>query len=104
MFLTYVSKANEVWALVGENGYVMMEIMEGQCLPVWPHSQLVQCWHRAQTMDATPQVITLDDFLLTWLPGLEKNNIAIAIFPAAENEAEMLLTAEELKLSLTESR
>ncbi|MCW8090604.1 DUF2750 domain-containing protein [Alteromonas sp. ASW11-130] len=100
LFLTYVAKAGEIWALVGNNGYVMMEMLEGSCLPVWPHKQLVQCWHRSAKTDAMPQPISLDEFLVTWLPGLEKNNTSVAVFPTAEHEAEMLLTANELKSHL----
>ncbi len=103
LFLSYVNKAQEVWTLVGDNGYVMIEAAEGSSLPVWPHQQLVQCWYRTQKTDATPRVVSLQEFLDTWLPGLAKNQIQVVVFPAAENDAEMVMTAEELTLSLTES-
>ncbi len=103
LFLSYVSKAGEVWTLVGTDGYVMMEAAEGSALPVWPHQQLVQCWYRTQHTDASPSAIPLNEFVETWLPGLAKNQTNVVVFPASENSAEMVMTADELKLSITES-
>ncbi|MCW8108759.1 DUF2750 domain-containing protein [Alteromonas ponticola] len=103
LFLQYVDKAGEVWVLLGENGYVMMETLEGHCLPVWPHQQLVSCWHQSQKSEASAKSIGIEEFLQTWLPGLDKNNTTLAIFPAAENEAAIIVTAEAFKLSLSET-
>ncbi|AXR06230.1 DUF2750 domain-containing protein [Salinimonas sediminis] len=109
LFLQYVGKANALWTLAGESGFIMLEPEDessedniGALLPIWPHQDLIGLWSRAQETGASPTSIDLEDFINTWLPGLATNDVALVVCPVGEDQTGMVLSANELLQSLTE--
>ncbi|QJR79497.1 DUF2750 domain-containing protein [Alteromonas pelagimontana] len=103
LFLQYTVKAKEVWVLIGESGYVMLESTDTISLPVWLHKDTVTLWERADMQPATAQAVSLESFLTTWLPGLQNNETTLVIAPAGSDQPGMVLTANELRDSLREA-
>lgn len=108
LVLDYADTAQQVCLLQGQEGFVMMapEPQDGEndfeaLLPVWPHADLVPLWASPDMSNATVTTLALHEFVDTWLPGLEKNNIGLVVFPVS-GEAHMVLSAQELADSLEE--
>ena len=109
LFLHYVEKAGQVWMKQGCDGYVMIAPDQADAvadfsaiLPLWPHKDLVHLWAPADSQNSEPADVSLEDFRETWLPGLQKNNIGLLLFPTDE-DAGVVLSADELSDSLFES-
>ncbi|QPG04531.1 DUF2750 domain-containing protein [Salinimonas marina] len=115
LLLQYTLKAEEVWTLAGDSGFVMLESDPAEAaadneteqhgnalLPIWPHRDLIGLWTRAQETGATPTPIKLEEFMQSWLPGLASNQVDLVVFPVGAEQTGMVLSAEELQQSLNE--
>lgn len=108
LFLQYVEKAGQVWMKLGKEGFVMIEPTDADgianfsaILPLWPHKDLVHLWAASNSQDSEPAELSLSEFCNTWLPGLQKNNIGLLIFPTDEDTG-VVLSAQEMRESLSE--
>ena len=45
--------------------------------------------------------ITLDEFMQTWLPGLEKNGVELVMFPTTSDVENLVMTADDLASELS---
>ncbi|MDP5056655.1 MAG: DUF2750 domain-containing protein [Marinomonas hwangdonensis] len=90
------AKANErVWSLSNEEGFVMVETDEGDCVMVWPDAEFASQWAVEDWDDCEPVSVSLEQFKTQWLPSLALDKITVAVFPNIEDEGK-LSTAEEL--------
>ncbi len=90
------AKTNErVWSLSNEEGFVMVETDEGDCVMVWPDAEFASQWAVEDWDDCEPVSVSLEQFKTQWLPSLALDNITVAVFPNIEDEGK-LSTAEEL--------
>ncbi len=103
LFLDYVEKAEAVWLLKGEQGFVMLAQDGVERLPVWPHYDLVAAWVSDEPQAVEPVSISLQQFRQDWLPGLGKNGIELVLFPCRKDEENSVLNAEELLASFDDS-
>ncbi len=99
-FIDQVKSSQQVWSLSNDEGFVMVETDEGNCVMVWPDLDFATQWAIDEWSDCEPIAITLDEFKTNWLPSLEADNIEIAVFPNIEDEGK-LITANALNLSLS---
>ena len=115
LLLQYTLKAEEVWTLAGDSGFVMLESEPAEAeadseieqhtnalLPIWPHRDLIGLWTRAEETGATPTPIQMEEFVQTWLPGLASNQVDLVVFPVGAEQTGMVLSADELQQSLSE--
>nr|WP_246601038.1 DUF2750 domain-containing protein [Alteromonas antoniana] len=100
LFLDYVEKAQAVWLLKGNDGFVMMAGEEGERLPVWPHFDLASAWNGETEANTEAVSISLSQFVQDWLPGLGKNQIELVLCPSRIEKEDPVLSAEELLASL----
>ncbi|TDO98676.1 DUF2750 domain-containing protein [Marinomonas balearica] len=98
-FVTAVKDSKEVWSLSNEEGYVMVETDDGDCVMVWPDAEFAAQWAVDEWDDCEPIAVSLEEFRTTWLPSLEQDNITLAVFPNIEDEGK-LTSASELKVLL----
>ncbi|MEW9798637.1 DUF2750 domain-containing protein [Alteromonas sp. CYL-A6] len=102
LFLTYIPKSDEVWLLQGDAGFLMMEEAGQTLLPVFPHRDLAQRWcddktaAGEQTGESQPVAVPLTAFCDTWLPGLDKNAVALLVFPVVGAENDHLVSAADM--------
>ncbi|MEQ5808118.1 DUF2750 domain-containing protein [Alteromonas sp. NFXS44] len=102
LFLQYSTKAQSVWLVKGEEGFVMFENDGAVVLPVWPHKDLINTWEVAAHTTLTAEKVALDTFMETWLPGMAANNTHVCVFPLTSDDAGIIMTASELADSLQE--
>lgn len=91
-----------LWGLFGEKGWLLLQAEEDACLPIWAHESCAKAWVRGDFPDCQPKQISLDDWQQQWLPGMAENGTLILVFPLAEDEEGIMLTAQELADSLQE--
>ncbi|WP_111638267.1 DUF2750 domain-containing protein [Marinomonas shanghaiensis] len=90
------AKATElVWSLSNEDGFVMVETDDGDCVMVWPDAEFASQWAIEDWDDCEPVSVTLTTFKNEWLPSLAADKITVAVFPNIEDEGK-LSTAQEL--------
>lgn len=99
-FVKQVKTSEQVWSLSNEEGFVMVETDEGDCVMVWPDADFAAQWAVDDWDDCEPVSVPLTEFKTNWLPSLEADNIDIAVFPNIEDEGK-LIKANELAEALT---
>lgn len=92
-----IQETGQVWGLMGNEGWVMVELESQTCLPLWPDEESVASWQRKDLPDSKPQAIALDEFKNTWLPGLKKNNVALVLFPTGTLREGIVTGSDELR-------
>lgn len=109
LFLDYIHKAREVCLVQGEQGFIMLADEDGERLPVFPHRDLAQRWlddmapADSSMSQGTPVIVSYDEFGVTWLPGLQKNNVALVVFPVVGADSDHVVSAGELEADLKDS-
>lgn len=91
-----VKEHQSVWSLSNEEGFVMVETDDGDCVMVWPDADFAAQWAVEEWDDCEPVEISFETFTTLWLPSLEKDNVTLAVFPNIEDEGK-LTTAAEMK-------
>lgn len=99
-FVKQVTASEQVWSLSNEEGFVMVETDEGDCVMVWPDADFAAQWAVDDWDDCEPVSVPLAEFKANWLPSLEADKIDIAVFPNIEDEGK-LIKANELAEALT---
>ncbi|MDE8602541.1 MULTISPECIES: DUF2750 domain-containing protein [Marinomonas] len=94
-FVEQAKASQLVWSLSNEEGFVMVETDDGDCVMVWPDADFASQWAIEDWDDCEPVSVSLDMFKTEWLPSLALDNITVAVFPNIEDEGK-LSTAEEL--------
>lgn len=94
-FVAQVKASEQVWSLSNEEGFVMVETDDGDCVMVWPDAQFASQWAIEDWEDCEPVAVSLETFKNEWLPSLKMDNITVAVFPNIEDEGK-LSTAQEL--------
>lgn len=101
-FINSVKASKVVWSLSNEDGFVMVETDEGDCVMVWPDADFAAQWAVDEWDDCEPVEVSLETFQTMWLPSLEQDNITLAVFPNIEDEGK-LSSAAELKALLVDA-
>ncbi|WP_181898365.1 DUF2750 domain-containing protein [Alteromonas aestuariivivens] len=101
LFIQYVQKAQQVWLLQGDAGFVMVEHGDSVCLPVWPHQDLAKAWSLSSQQPARQISVELSTFVQTWLPGLMANQTELLIFPAGPATDALALDGDEVTKALS---
>ena len=78
-FIQRVCDWEEVWTLRAEDGYVVMgDNVGNQYIPVWPAARFAAQYGGA---GEEPAAIALDVWIERWLPGMERDQTGVAVFP-----------------------
>lgn len=94
-FIEQAKTTGVVWSLSNEEGFVMVETDDGDCVMVWPDAEFASQWAIEDWDDCEPVSVSLETFKGEWLPSLALDNITVAVFPNIEDEGK-LSTAQEL--------
>ncbi len=106
-FISKVTRHGLLWVLKGEKGLLLLESEGEVCLPLWPHPSYAADWAKDELADYAPQSITLPVWLEHWAAGLEKDHVAVAVFPLPDaagivEDASELADALQAKLAAEE--
>ena len=94
-FLMKQLKTQEaLWILTDEHGAVMLNSEDEDCIPVWPGSEFAERWATGEWDKCKPMSINLNTWQEKWLPGLEDDDIAIAVFPGQQEDGIVLFPYE----------
>lgn len=93
---------NELWGLLGENGWLLLQAEDDACLPIWPHESFAKSWVKDDFPDCTPERIDLDAWIKQWLPGMKNNGTFVLMFPLGEDEEGIMLDASEVLTCFSE--
>lgn len=97
-----VASQGKIWSLRSDRGWVMVSTDQEECLPVWPSEDFARPWINRDWSDCEPVAIELDDWVKRWLPGMQGDGIAIAVFPGTGEDG-MVVDPEELRASLIQA-
>lgn len=103
LVISYIVKAKEIWLVQGAEGFVMFEDGENVQLPVFPHRDLAQKFVDMNEIEGQCVNVTMGEFTETWLPGLGNNGVELVMFPTTSDVENLVMTAEELALELSNS-
>ena len=96
--LDTVVREAKVWILSSDKGMVMMSSEGEQCLPVWPHPDFAADWATGDWEDCSPEPVDLQAWTERWLPGMENDELTLAVFPTSDEETLVIPPGEMLQL------
>jgi hypothetical protein len=76
-----VADEEALWSLRGQEGWILAGEAGRKLVPVWPHPRYASACATGDWAGADPAAIPLDEWLAVWLPGLERDGRAVAVFP-----------------------
>src|SRR5947208_1756900 len=81
-FVKHVADWEEIWSLKNVDGWVMLgSDKEQEHVPVWPHPEYARMVAVGSWADCAPEVISLDNWLERWIPGMIRDQRLVAVFP-----------------------
>ena len=76
-----VADLEEIWGLAYD-GWALSEDDSGQmAVPVWPEADFAAACATGDWAGMQPKPIALADFFEKWIPGMERDNRMVAVFP-----------------------
>ena len=83
--LKHIQDNQQIWTIVDDEGVMLLISDDEDCIPVWPAEAFVKEWINNDWAHCKAHAITLADWKEKWLPGLEEDEISIAMFPLAHD-------------------
>ena len=80
-FVKRVADTEELWSLRAADGWVLAGDPTRELVPVWPHPRYAAACVSGAWAGSEPAVISLEQWLAEWLPGIARDRRAIAVFP-----------------------
>ncbi len=102
--ISRVVETGELWILTDQQGSVMLNTDDEDCVPVWPDLEFAEQWATGDWSDCEAMPITLKQWNHRWTPGLEEDGFAVIVFPlpgASGDEDGLVVWPEELDMMLT---
>ena len=93
MFET-VQEFKQVWILNDDDGCVMLSNEDDVCVPVWPERIYAEAWATGEWEKCTAKAIPIKDWQSRWTPGLEQDDLLIAVFPTEDDDGTILFPDE----------
>ncbi|HAT41365.1 MAG TPA: DUF2750 domain-containing protein [Rheinheimera sp.] len=100
--LNAVVDLEQIWILSDGEGFSALDAGDERCIPIWPHAELAQLWVNGELAGFTPTAIDLSTFLDKWIPGLEGDELMIAVFPHPTQDG-IVLEPVDLRDALEEA-
>lgn len=99
-FIELTLSDGQVWVLRDDEGCLMINAGDEDCIPVWPSSEAAAACAIADWKGFEPLAVAMPDWLEKWLPGMEKDQRVVAVFPNLAGES-LVVAAEELLHEMT---
>src|SRR5215510_1212388 len=82
-----VADQDEVWSLLQDGGWALAGSDDGrQLVPVWPHLKYAALCANGAWAGYEPKAISLETWLNRWIPGMERDNRRVAVFPTPNDK------------------
>ena len=98
-FLNKVASWEEVWILVNDGEEFLKLFSEEDKLeyvPIWPHPDLASEYANNAGETLFAKKITLTVFFDRWIPGLERDNLMLSVFPSTDSTVWIMEPSELL--------
>src|SRR5882724_9595574 len=82
-FVKKVADWEELWSLWSDGWALMGDKGHGEAVPVWPHALFAEASAVGEWLGYAPKRIALEEWLNKWIPGMEIDHRAVAVFPVA---------------------
>jgi hypothetical protein len=92
--LETIKKQKEIWILTDDDGCVMLNSDDEDCVPIWPSQSLAEYWATNDWSHCKATSVSVDHWQKKWTDGLIDDEINIAIFPNP-NEMGLVLYPSE---------
>ncbi|MBO1518485.1 DUF2750 domain-containing protein [Oceanisphaera pacifica] len=84
-FVNKVVEHQEMWILTDEHGCMMLTTEEDEdCIPMWPHADYAKTWAVEDWAECQPEAISMKTWQSRWLPGMEEDELLVAVFPVTD--------------------
>ncbi len=84
-FISRVCEHDELWILTDEHGCMMLTSDdEEDCIPMWPHADYAREWAVDDWSQCKPEAISLKVWQSRWVPGMEDDELMVAVFPTPD--------------------
>lgn len=84
----------QIWILVDEDGCVMLNTEDEDCVPVWPNQEFAQAWATGDWDECKPEAISLNKWHSRWSHGLADDDLSVVVFPNADQEGVIVFPDE----------
>ena len=99
-----IARTGVLWVWGDDEETTFTEDADGiTVLPLWPYASLAEAEYGGENPDEHPIEVKLDRFLEVWLPQLEGDGDAIAVFPSGGRIA-VTLDPAEFRSKITAAR
>ncbi|GAA5213381.1 DUF2750 domain-containing protein [Corallincola platygyrae] len=95
-FLEQALAESQVWVLRDDEGCLIVNAGNEECLPVWPTEDAAKACAISDWKGLVPLSISLADWVEKWLPGMEKDDRVVAVFPNLAGESLVVAPSELL--------
>lgn len=89
-----------IWTLQDDDGCVMLTTEEEDCIPMWPSEEAAKQWAVDDWDNCIPLAIPLTEWLERWVPGMQDDDLFVAVFPVQEDLG-VVIPPYELEQRLT---
>ncbi|UPW16745.1 DUF2750 domain-containing protein [Agarivorans sp. TSD2052] len=79
--LKEVKAQNQLWILIDDDGCVMLNSDDEDCVPIWPNREFAQAWATGEWEHCKAEAISLNKWRSRWTEGLTGDDLYIAVFP-----------------------
>lgn len=94
-FLRQAIRERHVWGLRDSRGWAGIAGREGElCFPVWPHPRFAEACAVEDWARHSPTPIKIEDWIEEWLPALEADGAAVAVFPIPQGQSVIVSGAD----------
>ena len=77
-----VCKENQLWVLKDQDGCVILNSEDEDCIPLWPDQSSALLWATKEWQHCEAQSISLTEWFERWSSGLVKDNLGLVLFPS----------------------
>ncbi|MBD1572972.1 DUF2750 domain-containing protein [Vibrio sp. S17_S38] len=89
-----VVENRQIWILVDEDGCVMLNTEDEDCVPVWPNQEFAQAWATGDWEECQPEAISLNKWHSRWSHGLADDDLSVVVFPNSDQEGVIVFPDE----------
>jgi len=97
--LEAVVQNRKIWILTDDDGCVMLNTEDDDCVPVWPSQETAELWVNEEWNHCKAESISLNKWFSRWTQGLLDDELAVVVFPDM-NEQGIVLYSDELENDL----
>ncbi|EPJ47482.1 MAG: hypothetical protein OFPII_12720 [Osedax symbiont Rs1] len=89
-FIDEAIQQQQIWILTDQQGCVMLNTDDEDCVPVWPSEDSAQNWATADWQHCKAEPVALKVWQHRWTLGLEEDQFHVVVFPVEQQEGTVI--------------